>query len=177
MKADPSKSTDSVLYQGRYLRFLQDNDWEYVERIKAMGIVAILATTDTGKILLVEQYRTPLRAHTIEIPSGVAGDLHGNERETLSEAANRELLEETGYLAETIEYLTEGPVSAGLSTEIVTFFRAHGLTKSADGAAPISEKIVVHEVDRKNLTAWLNEKHAEGKLIDYRIYAALYLGT
>ncbi len=171
------KDSATVLYEGRFLRLRQHNGWEYVERIKGSGIVAILAITEADKMVLVEQYRPAFGMQTIELPSGLSGDMEGVADETLSEAAKRELFEETGYQAEAMEYLVEGPVSAGLSTEVVTFFRARRLNKAGKGGGDASEKIVIHEVDRQSLGSWLQDKRAENRLVDYRIYTALYLAA
>jgi ADP-ribose pyrophosphatase len=135
-----------ILYTGKFIRVLQQGKWEFVERPKTSGIVAILAITDAREIVLVEQERIPVQSRVIEIPAGLAGDVVGAENEELAEAARRELLEETGYEAGQMEFLTKGPPSAGLSTEVVTFFRARGLKKVAVGGGDESEDIKVHLV-------------------------------
>ena len=175
MKSEPSHNPDSeILFEGRFLQVRKIGKWEYVERHKASGIVAVLAITEAREIILVEQYRIPVGKRVIEIPAGLAGDITGEENEALAEAAKRELLEETGYTAERMEFLTEGPPSAGLSTEVVTFFRAHGLTKVSAGGGDGSEDIVVHLVPLAQLDTWIAAKRAEGCLVDYKVYATLY---
>lgn len=54
--------------------------------------VTLVVTTAAGELVLVEQYRHPLRSVTLETPSGVV-----EEGEPPLEAALRELREETGY--------------------------------------------------------------------------------
>ncbi|HEV2149825.1 MAG TPA: NUDIX hydrolase [Longimicrobiaceae bacterium] len=54
--------------------------------------VTLVATTAAGELVLVEQYRHPLRSVTLETPSGVV-----DEGESPVEAGLRELREETGY--------------------------------------------------------------------------------
>lgn len=163
-----------ILYEGKFLRVRHNKGWEYVERQKTSGIVAILAITEERKLILVEQLRPPLNKNVIEIPAGLAGDIVGAEDEALAEAAKRELLEETGYEAERMELLTEGPASAGLSTEVITFFKAHKLRKVSVGGGDASEKIQVHEVPLDGLKAWIDQKQKAGSLVDYKVFAALY---
>lgn len=56
------------------------------------GGVAVLAVTDDGRLVMVEQFRHGTRALSLELPSGVVDD-----GESPEEAARRELREETGY--------------------------------------------------------------------------------
>jgi ADP-ribose pyrophosphatase len=84
------------------------------------------------------------------------------------------LLEETGYEARSMEFLTEGPSSAGLATEVVSFFWAQGLRRVSEGGGDDSENIQVHVVPLLELKSWLEIKRQEGCLIDYKVYTALY---
>jgi ADP-ribose pyrophosphatase len=167
-------SAPDVPFEGRFLRVKIKDGWEYVERPKSSGIVAILAITENQEIILVEQLRIPVNRRVIEIPAGLAGDIVGKEDEALAEAAQRELVEETGYEAARMEYLTTGPSSAGLSTEVITFFRAVGLKKISDGGGDGGENIQVHAVPLPELESWIEAKEKEGCLVDYKVYAALY---
>jgi len=169
-----NSSASDVRYEGKFLRVKVKGNWEYVERCKTSGIVAILAVTEAEEIILVEQFRVPMNRRVIEIPAGLAGDVAGEEDEALAEAAKRELVEETGYEAQGMEYLTEGPSSAGLSTEVISFFRAAGLKKVSEGGGDGSENIQVHAVALRDLEAWIEGKQKEGCLVDYKVYAALY---
>jgi len=164
-----------VLFEGHFFRVKKKDHWEYVERCKSSGIVAILAITDNRELILVEQFRVPVNKRVIEIPAGLAGDIEGKENEVLAEAAKRELLEETGYEAQRMEYLIEGPSSAGLSNEVITFFRAHALKKIAQGGGDESENIQVHTVPLVELKTWIETRRQEGCLVDYKVFAALYL--
>ena len=166
--------SSELLIEGRFLRVRRKDHWEYVERHNTTGIVAILAITDNQEIILIEQLRIPVNRRVIEIPAGLAGDIEGQENEDLAEAAKRELLEETGFEAQGMEYLTDGPPSAGLSTEMVTFFRALGLKKVNRGGCDGTENIHVHVVPLAQLKSWIETKRGEGCLVDYKIYAALY---
>ncbi len=170
-------STSEILFEGKFLRVKSKSHWEYIERCKTGAVVAILAITAKRELILVEQFRVPMNKRVIEIPAGLAGDIKGEENEALTAAARRELLEETGYEAQQMEYLTDGPPSAGLSTEVVTFFWAHELREVSEGGGDGSENIQVHVVPLAKLKPWLEAKRQEDCLVDYKIYAALYFET
>ena len=166
---------DSLLQSGRFLEFRKVGRWEYFQRRNVKGCVAILAVTDDRKVVLVEQYRPPVRVRTIELPAGLAGDIPLQEDEPLVTAAKRELKEETGYEAQHWTRLTEGPSSSGITTEVVTFFHATGLTRMNEGGGDHSEDIQVHFVDMADIPQWCARQEAAGKLVDFKIFAALYL--
>lgn len=167
-------NTADTLFEGKFLRVKKNGHWEYVERCKASGGVAVLAVTENQELVLVEQFRIPLYQRVIEIPAGLAGDMEGGEEEDQAEAAKRELLEETGFEASHMEFLTQGPSSAGLATEVVSFFRARGLNRVAEGGGDTSEEIQVHLVPLQELHSWIAAKLAEGCMVDFKVYAALY---
>ena len=62
-----------VLLHGKYLRFLEMDGWEYVERTNADCAVMILALTEEGNLRLVEQYRPAVGRRVIELPAGLVG--------------------------------------------------------------------------------------------------------
>ena len=174
MSADSQKLT---LFEGKYLRLVKVGRWEYVERTKASGVAIILAITPENKIVLVEQFRLAVGKRVIELPAGLAGDIAGAESEALATAAKRELLEETGYEAKEMVVLTEGPPSAGLASEIVTFFMAKGLRRLSDGGGNEGEDIQVHEVELSKVHDWLHEKSTQGLSIDPKVYVGLYFAV
>lgn len=163
------------LYVGKYLAMRGVGSYEYVERTNTSGCVVILGLTDADELILVEQYRIPVGHRVIALPAGLAGDLAGSEKEDLAAAALREFEEETGYGAESMQLLMEGPSSSGLTSEIMTIFRANGVRK-IDGKEPdADEGITCHVVPRVKLFAWLRARETEGFLIDFKIYAALHV--
>ncbi len=165
---------DEVLASGAFLEFIKADGWEYVRRTSDGGAVTIVAVTDAQRVVLVEQARPPLGKRCIELPAGLVGDQVEFVGESLSVAAERELLEETGYAAENLEYLTEGPTSAGTSSEIVTFFRATGLRKVAAGGGDSTENIQVHEIPLAEISAFLDAAKSRGVAVDPKVYAGLY---
>lgn len=166
--------TETILYEGRFIRAKARGHWEYVSRKDASGVVVLVATTPDDRLLLVEQFRAPVGARVIELPAGLAGDIQGKELEALEEAAARELEEETGWLPKTIVALVSGPVSAGLTSEVVSFFRATDLVRTGDGGGDEHEDIEVHSVPVSEVPAWLAAKSTAGVLVDPKVYSALY---
>ena len=164
---------DITRYRGRYLSLLERDGWEFASRCNASGVVVIVAVTDEGAIVLVEQHRKPVRARVIELPAGLIGD-HVDPEDSVIEAARRELLEETGYAAEHLEILMACPSSAGMSDEIITFVTATGLQRIGPGGGDASEDIEVVVVPLEQVDQWLTRQHSAGRQMDPKIYAALY---
>jgi ADP-ribose pyrophosphatase len=167
----------TTLKTGKFLALIKEGHWEYVDRVNATGAAIILAVTEDQKILLVEQYRIPVHARTIELPAGIIGDEPGDANESQVAAARRELLEETGYAAGRIEQLMMGPACSGLTSERVTLFRASELRRAGKGGGVANEDIVVHEVPPAEVAAWLETKAKAGVLIDPKVYAGLFFAA
>jgi ADP-ribose pyrophosphatase len=173
----PDAPQPTVLYDGKHIQLVRRDKWEYATRKNLTGIVAIVAVTDDGKLVLVEQYRPPVGARVIELPAGLAGDVAGEESEELSAAARRELLEETGYEAEGMTEVGAGAASAGLSDEIITLFLATGLRKTGTGEGDGSEEITVHKVPVADVPGFLGKKVQEGCHADLKVYAGLFFAS
>lgn len=61
-----------LIAEGRHVRLLERDGWEYAQRRSITGIVGIAAITDEKRILLVEQYRPPIEGNAVELPAGLA---------------------------------------------------------------------------------------------------------
>jgi 8-oxo-dGTP pyrophosphatase MutT (NUDIX family) len=109
----------------------------------------------------------------ISIPAGLVDRALAGHSETAIEAALRELREETGYAARSIEQIVSGPISAGMTTERVTFFLAHDLIAGPQ-LLDSGESIEVHRVPLPRLSEFLAECSARGAQIDPKIFAGLY---
>ena len=163
-----------VIGRGKYVELVDVNGWEFVHRHASSGVVVIIATTEDGSLLLVEQPRLPIRGRSIELPAGLVGDLSGSENESFELAAARELEEETGFRATRWRKILEAPTSPGLSSELVSFFRATGLVRVGPGGGDATEDITVHVVPIPQVPAFLTSKIAEGIAVDPKIFAGLY---
>ncbi len=164
-----------VLGRGRFLRLVSRDGWEYAERLGVRGVVAIVAVTPDGHLVLTEQYRPALDARVIDLPSGLAGDEPGCDDEPLAEAARRELLEETGWECGRLEPVFEGPPSPGSLSEVLTFFLAHDLRRAGDGGGVGDESIEVRTVPLETIRPWLADSARAGAVIDLKVHVALSL--
>lgn len=166
------KPDSEELYKGRYLNLVERRGWEFIHRLHP--VVVMIAWTPARELLLVEQYREPLSAPTIELPAGLVGDEEGKEKEDLMLAAARELEEETGWRASEMNEIMRCPTSAGISDEIAVFIRCEGLTQVGQGGGTGSENITVHRVLDEKIVAWLETQRGMGKHLDPKIYSALF---
>jgi len=173
-KTDRKKKT---LGAGRRLRLVSDDGWEYVERIRAKGVVVIVAVTEADELILTEQFRRSVGGRVIDLPAGLVGDLARAPSESPAAAARRELLEETGYTARRFQFLAEAPTSPGLTSETVSFFHAVGLKQVDKGGGVDGEEIKVHLVQRTAADAWLRRRARSGLQIDCKVYAGLYFAS
>ena len=105
------------------------------------GAVAVVPLHDDGTVTLVRQYRAALEHDLLELPAGTR-DQHG-EREQAT--AERELVEEAGLAATSVEHLVTLHNAPGLSDETVTVFLARGLTEVADDRQGAEEVAMVVE--------------------------------
>ena len=164
-----------VLHQGQFLALLRRAHWEYVQRPHSTGACFIVALTAARELVLVEQYRLPVRAYTIELPAGIMGDSAAFADETAEASALRELEEETGFRGGSAELLLTAPTAAGLTSETSYFVRVRDLVRVHAGGGVDGENITVHIVPLAGIDDWLAAQRASGRLVDMRIYAALHL--
>lgn len=97
------------------------------EFVEHPGAVAVLALDDTDRVLLVQQYRHPIRARSWELPAGLL-DVDGEDQLA---AAQRELAEETDTVASEWSVLLDITTTAGASNEVVRIYLASGLGPAA----------------------------------------------
>jgi 8-oxo-dGDP phosphatase len=95
------------------------------EVVEHPGSVAILPLDDDGSVIMIDQYRHPVRRRLRELPAGLL-DEPGEDPTT---TARRELLEEAGYTARDWSVLVDLVASPGFSDEAVRVFLARRLTE------------------------------------------------
>ena len=159
-----------LMWEGKFVRAMRRERWEYASRTRGIRAVVILAEHD-GKVILVEQPRVPTDCRCIELPAGLVGDHDPNA--TVEDTAIKELEEETGFTAEWIERLGDFFASPGMLSEGFTLVRAHGVRKIGDGGGDEHEDIVVHLVPRADISNFLEQRRAEGLGIDAKLLLLL----
>ncbi len=137
----------SVLHEGRVWNVVRETfDYKGVpitrEVVEHPGAVAILAMDDQERVLLIKQYRHPIRARDWEIPAGLL-DIDG---EGPLEGAKRELAEEADLAAETWHVLAEFQNSPGGSNETIRIYLARDVS-----AVPAFER---HDEEADIEVAW-----------------------
>ena len=164
-----------TICEGKRVLLLERDGWEFVERKKGKEAVAIIAITDDNCVILTEQHRKPVDARVIDWPAGLVGDLDGSSDP--EETARKELKEETGYECDSVELLARGPASPGITSEIVSLYRAVGVRKVGAGGGVEGEDITVHTVPLTRLEDWLKTQQDAKKLVDLKLWGGLYFVT
>ncbi|MFZ7111203.1 MAG: NUDIX domain-containing protein [Desulfatiglandales bacterium] len=88
---------------------------------------AVLPFVSEREILMVRQYRYALGRETLEIPAGKVDPGEGPEA-----CIKRELLEETGYAAERINWIYTYAPAIGYSNELIHIYAGHNLKRVRD---------------------------------------------
>lgn len=108
----------NTIYKGKILSLYVDKikspygqvlERDVVKRPDAVGLVAL---TKDKEVILVRQYRHPIKSNLLEVPAGLLEDY-----EDPATCAIRELKEETGYATKKVEKLGEFYTSAGFTDE------------------------------------------------------------
>ncbi|GLW22431.1 NUDIX hydrolase [Microbispora amethystogenes] len=111
------------------------------------GSVAVVALDDEDRVLLIRQYRHPMRRLMWELPAGIR-DVPG---EPLVECAARELAEEAAYRARTWHTLVDLATSPGMSDERIRIFLARDVEPIPD-----EENTYVREHEETDMPAvWI----------------------
>ena len=139
----------------------QKLDYYWVDKIPVVIILPIIS----DKIVMVKQYRYPIRSESLEIPAG-----HLWPDEDPKECAIRELKEETGFTAGKMEKILEYHPSTEYSTQMYHIFVAEDL-KEGETAREKYELIDMEILSVKSVI----DKILNGKITCGRTITAVLL--
>ncbi len=170
---------DRVVYDGQFITVtsreftnIKKNKkgvWEVVNRKGTVGnVVGVLGVTENLEAILVNIYRVPLKSWIVQLCYG--GAKEGEKEET---AAGRELIEETGYRAEKMEKLFEGPFNPAITDEVAAIYLATGSVQVHKGRREAAEDIDVLLFPLKSAVDELR-RISQDILVDIKVYGALY---
>jgi 8-oxo-dGDP phosphatase len=137
--------------------------------VRNQQVVAMVPLLDDGRtVILVRQYRGPIDRHILEIPAGLC-DVAGEDPEG---TARRELVEEVGQEAASLELLASYFPAAGFSDQFVRLFLATGLTEVAADRQGIEEShMTVEHFDLDGLDGAI----ADGTIADSKTLIGLLM--
>ena len=158
------------VYTGIFLKMkrdtvlLPDGQQALREYLEHPGAVAILPILDDGRVIVERQYRYPIEQAVIEIP---AGKLNVGEDPLL--CAQRELQEETGYLAKRWSKIRRIHPVISYSTEFIDIYLAEGLT-AGPARLDAEEFLDVFAAPLEELIEWVEN----GTITDVKTIISLY---
>lgn len=161
-------------------------DWVYAHRPNATDVAVIVPVLHkkegdftifllTKRPPITEEYGEKL---CVEFPAGLVGDERSDE--TLNEALNKELLEETGYRADSFRVLVNNLVtSGGMTSEKSTLAMAE-ITDLEKKMAPVDDGGVIYkrvEIEISKISEFLDECRKKGYFLSAQTLAGLYFLT
>lgn len=160
---EPEVLSSELVYEGRVWDVRSDRvrygDTEIVRQYVAHpGAVAILALDDEERVLLIQQYRHPIRHRDWELPAGLL-DVPGEDP---AAAARRELAEEADLVAARWEPLVSSWTTPGGNDELIQVFLATGI-----GAAESAHAREDEEADIR--LEWVPLAEAVAAVLDGRM--------
>jgi len=163
----PEVLSSEVVYRGAVWDIREDRvrygDGEIVRQYTAhTGAVAVVALDADRRVLLIQQYRHPIRHRDWELPAGLL-DVQGEEPVA---AAQRELAEEADLVAAEWTPLVSTFATPGGSDEIIRIFLATGVS-----AAPSAHVREDEEADIR--LAWVPLSEAADAVLDGRLRNAI----
>jgi ADP-ribose pyrophosphatase len=157
------------IYRGRVVTLRIDTvmlpDGRLIKRevVEHRGAVAIVPILDTKTVLLIRQFRQAVGETLLEIPAGTLED-----DEDPDSCAARELEEETGYRAGSLQRLFSQYLAPGYSNEVLHVYCARDLTCSS--ARPdVDEEIELIPVRMADIETMI----WDGRIRDAKSIAAL----
>ncbi len=156
-------------YSGSFFEVVEDTismpDGNLAKRAVVVrgNAAAIIPVDKDGNIIFVRQYRHPAKQMVLEIPAG----MFDRDEEPLT-CAERELTEETGFIAGKMTFVTKMYISIGFTNEMIYLYLAEDLTV---GAQDLDEDEFV-EVEKYSLDDAI-EMIYDGRIVDSKTMVGL----
>jgi ADP-ribose pyrophosphatase len=154
MSAIPTIKESRLIFD-RFLKIYQEklllpdgSEHDYFTLAPPAEAVSIIAETSEGLFVLIEEYRIPPRLTLLGLPGGYI-----EKGESIIKAAERELLEEVGYRAETFRQLQTIYPYPGISSQALTVVYAQGAVKVQEPMLEPTETITCVLKSREALKA------------------------
>ncbi|MBR7110317.1 MAG: NUDIX hydrolase [Clostridia bacterium] len=164
------KAEGKRIYVGKVLKLdvdtviLENGKTAQREIVRHRGACAVLAVDENDDFYLVRQFRYPYGKEMLEIPAGKL-----DEGEEPLVCAKRELLEETGLVAEKWDYVGGFCPSPGYTDEIVHIYIARELSMSQ--AKPDEDEFL--DVEKYNIIK-IDKMIDSGEITDAKTVLAIY---
>jgi ADP-ribose pyrophosphatase len=134
--------------------------------------VVVLPFTDDVEVVVIEEWRHAVKRRNRAIPAGSVEP--GEDRDR---AARRELREETGYAAGTLEHMTTVEPANGFSDAVFHYFVARDCTDTAGQDLDVDETIEVETATFESLLARVrDDDFRDGRTAFALVYYALFVG-
>lgn len=170
MDLKETRLDSALVYDGDFIKVRKDRaltpDGQVHSReyINHPGAVAVLALLDNGNLVMERQFRYAPQREFVEIPAGKID--HG---EDMLVTAQRELLEETGYVAREWRHLTTSWPCIGYANERIEYFIARGLTHEGR-QLDHGEFLEIFELSLPDALEWIRR----GKIDDGKTVIGLF---
>lgn len=146
-------TASSYVLDSPYLRIRRDRivlpDGTVIEDYyvrEGRGYVIVFALTDEGDAVLVRQYKHGIGKTLLELVAGAI-----DEGEDPLQTARRELAEETGYSAQSLEYVRSFITDPTNANTVAHLFLARGAYRSGEQQLDVTENITVEVVPVRRL--------------------------
>jgi len=172
MTSDRKTMQSNLIFQNPWIELYEDKvktrtgTTMYYTWYKSSNVVVIIPFVTETTVIMIRQYRYPLRKVLLEFPAG-----HIEYNEDPEKTAKRELLEETGYFANKIEHVYSYHPSVSKSRQVVHVFRAKELVKGKSKRDRTEDIREIEILSVKQLKDMIKDRKVEsaGTLIGYLI--------
>lgn len=157
-----STKSSKVVYKNKWLELYEDvvnykGKSEIFNKIKTRDVAVVLPIFSDGSLLMIENYRYPIRKKLLEIPGGF---IEKNEKPPL--AAKRELIEETGYSCKNLKNKGWFYCWPARSTQKIHVFVAKDLILTTKQALEDFEYSKIRKLSKKQVTKELSRSIQSG---------------